>query len=79
MIRNSEADNIMNSKEEFKQPALHRITRTRENQELSPPGQRGRVAGAREGRGAGVRGAGGRGRGALGGGVSTVVKLMIAL
>ena len=66
MIRNSEADFIMNSKDEFKQPALHRITRTRENQELRPPGHRGRGAGARGGRrggGAGVRESGGRGRG----------------
>ena len=66
MIRNSEADFVMNSKDEFKQSALHRITRTRENPELRPAGWRGRGAGARggvRGRGAGVGEARGRGRG----------------
>ena len=55
LIASSNADHLMNSKAEHRQPALHRVVRTREGEELPPPGGRG-------GGGRGWRGGEGRGR-----------------
>ena len=57
VIADSKANYLMNSKAEQRQPAIHRVVRTREGQELPPAG--GRRGG---GRGRGERG-GGRSRG----------------
>ena len=45
MIQTSEADFLLNSKNEFKQPAQFRVVRTRENDDSRLPGERGREAG----------------------------------
>ena len=59
----SEADFLLNSKKEFKQPAQFRVVRTRENDDPRLPGEGGREAGGGRRAGAG----GGRGAGAGGG------------
>ena len=60
MIQTSEADFLLNSKKEFKQPAQFRVVRTRENNDPRLQGERGREAGGERRAGAG----GGRGVGA---------------
>ena len=52
-IQTSKADFLMNSKNELKQPAQHRVVRTRENEDLDPASGRKRE---------GSRGKGGRWR-----------------
>ena len=56
-IQTSEADFLLNSKNEFKQPAQYRVVRTRENDDPQLPGGRGRGAGGgrRPGGGGGAR------------------------
>ena len=55
IIADSKADHLLNSKAEQRQPAIHRVVRTREGQELPPAGGRG-GGGGRGGRGRGSRG-----------------------
>ena len=54
IIHDSKVDHLMNSKAEQRKPAIHRVVRTREGEEMLPPAGRG-------GRG-GARGRGQRGR-----------------
>ena len=59
IIHDSKVDHLMNSKAEQRQPAIHRVVRTREGEELPPAAGRGggRGRGGREGaRGRGQRG-----------------------
>ena len=53
VIADSKVNYLMNSKAEQRQPAIHRVVRTREGQELPPAGVRGGGGG---GRGGGERG-----------------------
>ena len=64
LIASSKADHLLNSKAEHRQPAIHRVVRTREGEDLAPPppaGGRGR-GGGRGGERGGGRGGEGRGR-----------------
>ena len=55
-IDSSTADHVLNSKAEHRQPALHRVVRMREQEEMQPPAQSARGRGVGGGRGGGVRG-----------------------
>jgi hypothetical protein len=48
-IESSQADHLLNSKAEHKQPKLHRVRMTRENEEPQPVRGRGRGRGRRQG------------------------------
>merc|ERR1719509_231173 len=47
-IASSQATNLMNSKAEHRQPALHRVQMVRDLEELQPPGGRGGGGGGGE-------------------------------
>ena len=55
LIAESRGDHLMNSRAEHRQPAIHRVVRTREGEDLTPPPAAGRRGGG-GGRGGGERG-----------------------